>query len=280
MAGRLTNSGGKNSPRTKPIVEKKLCVGNCKKEQPLTSGFYSANVDIFPDGRLHLCRVCVEEYILKKGFNGLLTILRVMDKPFLQELYKEDYKDYIRQINSLPQYRGLTYENSIFENKSNLVTPKSNNTHDEYTGDMNPDNDQKYYSNKWMGEYTKADIDFLETYYIGLDRDFKIVTTNHKDYAKKISKASLHMDKCFQEVISGASGADAKYKAARETFDTLSKSAQFSESQRGQNDVGLGGFGVVFDQVEQNKWVPKHIPLDEDAMDKIINQFATIRESV
>ena len=44
------------------------------------------------------------------------------------------------------------------------------------------------------------------------------------------------MDKAFDEMINGTEGADARYKNAREAFDTLSKSAKFSESTRSVND--------------------------------------------
>ena len=48
-----------------------------------------------------------------------------------------------------------------------------------------------------MGKYTQKDIDYLNKYYAGLERDYKIITENHRDYARKIAKASLQMDKAF-----------------------------------------------------------------------------------
>jgi len=138
----------------------------------------------------------------------------------------------------------------------------------------------KEYSKDWMGHYIQSEIDYLEDYLKGLHNDFKIVTTNHKDYAKKIAKASLHMDKCYEDLLNGVPGADAKYKTSRENFDTMSKSAQFAESGRGQNDVSLGCFGVTFDKVEKKMWIPKHIPIEQDQFDKMISQFDSINESL
>jgi hypothetical protein len=138
----------------------------------------------------------------------------------------------------------------------------------------------KIFNEKWMGNYTKYEIEYLENYLQGLHNDFKIVTTNHKDYAMKIAQASLHMNKCYQDLLDGTGGSDARYKTARENFDTLSKSAQFAESGRGQNDVSLGCFGVTFDKVEKKQWVPKHIPLEQDEFDKMLSQFDSIEESL
>ena len=68
------------------------------------------------------------------------------------------------------------------------------------------------------------------------------MTENHRDYARKIAKASLQMDKTFDDMMNGVDGADKRYENATKAFDTLSKSAKFSESTRSVNDVGASSF--------------------------------------
>ena len=51
------------------------------------------------------------------------------------------------------------------------------------------DTDELIYDDKWMGKYSQKDIDYLNNYYAGLERDYKIITENHRDYARKIAKA-------------------------------------------------------------------------------------------
>lgn len=269
----------------KESLNKVKCLKCGKLKSPNIANFYANNSPLFSSEKLEICKDCIQEFIGEKGSEGykdrVITVLAIMDKPFSEELWLdrgEEWSKYIPQLSSFPQYKGLTFRDSSKTEIIKTITDYQEPNEDDPPASVM--DTQKYYSKKWMGEYTRSDIEYMEEYYLGLDRDFKIVTTNHKDYARKICKASLHMDKCFQDVLSGASGADAKYKSARETFDTLSKSAQFSESQRGQNDVSLGCFGVTFDQVEQRKWIPKHHVLEPDAYDKIIAQFATIKESV
>lgn len=136
------------------------------------------------------------------------------------------------------------------------------------------------YSKEWRGSYTRADIEYLDSYYKDLMRDYKIVTANHKDYAKKIAKASLHMDKCYDDMLHGVNGADAKYKQARESFDSLSKSAKFSESVRSVNDVGLSSFSKIVEKVESHQWIPEHKPIEKDDIDKIIDFMSTLYKSL
>ncbi|MGM1044870.1 MAG: hypothetical protein ACQEXX_01850 [Bacillota bacterium] len=259
-------------------TSKKINCFNCGALRA-ESYFYSNNNPLFNSSKLNVCKKCISDYIGDKDSDDYLDrvymVLGTMNKPFIETLWLSsdcNWNKYIPQISSF--HKDLNFSDSVF-----IESTSENPQYDQLAQQSHSD-ETKLYSVKWMGEYTKADIDHLEEYYTGLDRDFKIVTTNHKDYAKKICKASLHMDKCFQEVLSGVKGADKRYKDAKEVFDTLSKSAQFSESQRGQNDVSLGCFGVTFDQVEQKKWIPKHTNLDPDSYDKILEQFATIRESV
>lgn len=273
----------KKLPIEKDETEKVKCL-KCKKlKVPNVSNFYANTNQLFSSDKFEICKDCIQTFIGEKGTTGYLDrvvlTLALLDKPLVGDLWvsrDEEWSRYIPQASSFQQYQGMKFSDSTIKtiDVNNINTEKSE--HSEFTG-MDT---EKFYNKKWMGEYTSSDIEYMEDYYIGLDRDFKIATTSHKDYARKICKASLHMDRCFQEVLSAAAGADARYKSARETFDTLSKSAQFSESQRGQNDVGLGGYGVTFDQVEQRKWVPKHTPLEQDSYDKMLNQFSTIKESV
>ena len=144
----------------------------------------------------------------------------------------------------------------------------------------NEEPDELIYDDKWMGKYTQKDIDYLNKYYAGLERDYKIITENHRDYARKIAKASLQMDKAFDEMINGVDGADARYKNAREAFDTLSKSAKFSESTRSVNDVGISSFSKVAAMVEAHNWIPEHKPLKKDTIDEMIDYLSTITKSL
>lgn len=252
-----------------------------KTENPLYNEFFPT------------CKDCVyEEYnsMLNNGLNmrqATIKVCELLDRAFINDVF---FSTYEKEKDS-KKFLGLYLKNSVMQQwkrqgiiryKDSIFETITINENKSFQNEMNlqSDYEEKKYSKQWVGEYTKADIEYLDKYLRGLHSDFKIITENHKDYAKKIAKASLHMDKCFQDMLQGVAGADKRYKDARETFDTLSKSAQFSEQTRGQNDVSLGCFGVLFERVEQKKWIPQHTPLEKDDYDKMIEYFSTINKSI
>ena len=267
------------------------CVG-CGKTHPKGDFYvsYSAN---HANGRLFYCK----DFIKKKIYNSenevniekLKNILMQFDIPFLKDTFDSAITNggdvvgnYFRMFNSLPQNRGLTWMNSDFGlDATQTSNEKSINI--ESNEDEVLDNaylNQAIYSKEWRGTYTRADLEYLDNYYNELQKDFKIVTKNHKDYARKIAKASFAMDKAYDDMMGGVNGSDKRYKDLKDTFDSLSKSAQFAEDKRGQNDVSLGCFGVTFDKVEQKQWIPQHTPLEKDDYDLLIEYFSTINKSM
>lgn len=265
-----------NKSQSKKVNIKELtCVmcGNTKRATEFNSSFNP----IHQTGKLPYCKSCLKSMCLdSKGninINKVKDMLKLIDRPFRYEDFKSASEDKNDTIGTYLKNIALNYRNDGW--KDSIFEPQCKS---EFEG--NNSDDKLVYSKKWVGNYSQTDIEYLDNYLKGLHNDFKIITENHKDYAKKIAKASLHMDKCFQEMIEGVSGADKRYKDARETFDTLSKSAQFSENTRGINDVSLGGYGVTFEKVEQKVWIPTHTPIEKDDIDKLIDYFTSINKSI
>ena len=184
---------------------------------------------------------------------------------------------------------GIRYICSVkaIENENNNISTQDtiNSDNDIDYGDDEIEKKEKeeiplVYSEVWMGEYTQSDIDKLDNYYKGLERDHSIVTENHKDYARKIAKASLWCDKCLNDMINGVDGADDKYQTALKSFDSLSKSAKFSESTRSVADIGLNSISRITDLVEAHNWIPKHTPVEKDDIDTLLDLIPkTIKKS-
>ena len=224
---------------------------------------------------------CVNKMIDVNHLESVYSVLKVLDTPFIMDIWNDvcnsgttNYMgDYLRAINFTyrKKYAGMGFDDSIFELSENEEI--SDNVQAAF-------DDTPVWSDDWQGKYTKSDLKYLNDYYNGLQNDFKIITTNHKDYARKIAQASLSQMKAYQHLLQGEEGSDLAYEKATKIFDMLSKSAQFAESQRGANDVALGCFGRVFDAVEKHNWVPEYIPTDEDMYDKLLNQFSNIERSL
>ena len=300
---------------TKKDTKKKFCTA-CHQELPLSHFYMSKSPLHSLDGKVPICKDCALQNSLNEETGEIdevkfKNILRQLDKPYYldnvisaQNQFAKEHgyipedevkyhgvdilKIYYKNINSLRQLSSKSYADSEkdgFVQKNSTVltsTAKSNKTSSTLSKSIQDKEEQEevVYDEKWMGKYTKKDIDYLNNYYAGLERDYKIITENHRDYARKIAKASLQMDKAFDEMINGLDGADARYKNAREAFDTLSKSAKFSESTRSVNDVGISSFSKVAAMVEAHNWIPEHKPLKKDTIDEMIDYLSTITKSL
>lgn len=227
------------------------------------------------------CKDCVEEMIDINNLQTVFDVLKVLDIPFIMDEWnsvcnscnQKYIGNYLKIINfnKRSKYLNLGFEDSIYE------LSEGEDMSDAVEESLN---EIPKWSDEWQGSYTASDLKYLNDYYNGLNNDFKIITTNHKDYARKIAQASLSQMKAYQKLLNGVDGADIAYEKATKLFDMLSKSAQFAESQRGANDVALGCFGRVFDAVEKHNWVPEYVPTDEDMYDKLLKQFSNIERSL
>lgn len=264
------------------------------------------NAMVAPDGRIDLDKT--------------ISLLKQLDRPFYKDVMQQSVNQLIKVHQDIPsgmvRYCGKEIIGIYFKNinmKHNLYMRFSDSEKSGYM--RNPDNETPCFDNEpdffvggelndiilnskatytppkqtqegliydpvWRGDYTPSDIAYLNDYYKGLERDYKLVTENHRDYARKIAKASLQMDLAFNEMLKGVKGAETKYKNAREAFDTLSKSAKFSESTRSVNDVGISSFSKVASIVESHNWIPEHKPIEKDQIDELIDYLSTILKSV
>lgn len=304
----------------KKEVKKKKCPICGHDKSIATGFYKSSSPLFALEGCVPICISCVKDDVVNDdgtvNENKLKTMCQRLDKPFysdeLDSAFLQSKKEhgylsddevakfgkeivgfYFKNINTLRQNKDKSFAdsekdgfihktvNTNNQNKKDKVIQRYKTlTKNDTVLSENEDTDELIYDDKWMGKYSQKDIDYLNSYYSGLERDYKIITENHRDYARKIAKASLQMDKAFDDMINGIDGADAKYKNAREAFDTLSKSAKFSESTRSVNDVGISSFSKVAAMVEAHNWIPEHKPLKKDTIDEMIDYLSTITKSL
>lgn len=103
---------------------RKTC-SRCEKEQVLSNYYNTADKHIFADGKMPLCKNCCGAVYEEHGFEGFQDVMRLINKPIFDDLFKGDYSDYIRIVNSMPQYRVNNYNDStMFEESKSLSTFK------------------------------------------------------------------------------------------------------------------------------------------------------------
>jgi hypothetical protein len=260
---------------TKCGLIKSVTINNFfKTENPLYNEFFPT------------CKDCI--YELYQGYiqNGsdireaTIKICELLDRPYIEDIFFSTYekeKDskkllgvYLKN-SSMQQWKKqgiLRYKDSIFAKNS---SQSMQTIFEDQT---------RIYSEEWNGRYTQTDINYLNQYLTGLHADFKINTTSYKDYAKKICCASLAVNKAYQEMLDGVNGADKKYKDLQATFDTLSKSAQFSENSRSSISAGINSICQVVDKIESKTWIYELEEFEKDAIEHLLDQFNNIQKSL
>lgn len=255
-----------------------------KNKPDSSDSFYRTFSGIYKDaGILPICKTCIDQmyldYCIQTKDNKKLAMYRLCQE--LNIYWSESHWDvsvesksatnkvYIGKLNSLPQYNGLTMKDS-----------------DEYVGEIDEivpivedkRMEKRKYNDEWMGTYSKSEIKYLDEYLDKLKSDFNIVTTNHIDYAKKIAKASLIMDKEYEKIINGE-GSDSSYEKYKRIYDDLCKSAQFAESGRGKTAVG-NGISEIVELVENKQWIFRRDDYEKDDIDLLLAQFSNINKSL
>ena len=270
----------KTLAKSQPKEPKRICQRReCDamgRHQPMTKFYKSRNASI---GYHPFCKDCVNQMVNIDDIQTVYDILQILDTPFIQDVWVETLanvnsnymEEYLNLINNTykTRYENARFKDSVYEETTSIEKDEKGN-------------EIKNWDDEWQGYYSQRELNYLNKYYKDLQNDFKIITTNHKDYARRIAQASLIMNDTYNVMRDNPDDKDAvsAYNTAVSNFDRLSKSAQFAESQRSASDVSLGCFGRVFDAVEKHNFVPKHIPEDKDMFDKIIDQFMNINKSL
>jgi len=143
------------------------------------------------------------------------------------------------------------------------------------------DDDVKYHSSKFNGDFKRKELEYLEDYYSGLEEDFDLTDTNLRDIAKKLAKASLQYDKVQADFANGRCDISV-VKDAMAQFDMLSKSGNFAACKRRPGDTsGLSSWSEIALRLEESGHpCTRKIEWEEDDVDKTINDFRYIVESL
>lgn len=106
--------------------KKKTCQGNCKREL-IETQFYKSNSPLFSDGRVNICKKCLNKMIDNNDINTVYTVLQALDVPFLKnywDIAKEKnpnnpFGKYITMANSgINEFKGTRWKDSSYENNA------------------------------------------------------------------------------------------------------------------------------------------------------------------
>ncbi|ARF70763.1 hypothetical protein B7C51_25160 (plasmid) [Paenibacillus larvae subsp. pulvifaciens] len=252
----------------------KTCI-NCKKEKVAKLNYYESNSKMFLDGKVPICKLCIKKLVDENDIKSVQNMLRQIDKPFIEQVWinatkskNETFGMYLRQINSLPQYRYLTYDDSDGgDNINNL----SNNSLDIYqVYNSNEDVYEKPDKNivkKWGTGYSNKEYYDLEQVWNDMITSNDISTPQHRNQLELYCKLKVLVNRALENN-------DTK------TFATLNK--EFSEIQKNSGfrgidrkssseSAGIRNFSTIYSEVEKDGFIkPPSLDVPQDVVDETI----------
>lgn len=233
--------------RVSKQTKTKQC-NECKKDKVLTS-FYNSNNKLF-DGKSPICKDCIKQMIDYNNIKSIYSVLRTLDVPFDIEHWEkalesksDPFGNYMRMANSLRQFKGRTWEDSVFKRKSEIHSTKdtdmypTTNRSDEYTREL---------IEKW-GDYPLEELELFEKKYQQLRVNYPERTAMHTE------ALLIYVRYRVKEELATQAG---DVKEAKEWGALAQKAAQdakINPSQLSKADLsdGLDSFSQLTRLVEQ-----------------------------
>lgn len=232
---------------------RKTCSNSdCSKGGQSIDNFYSSKNKMFTDGKMPICKSCIKKMIDYDDIKSIHNLMRQLDIPFLIDLWEkceagktDTLGSYIRQLNSLPQYSTMTWDDSVFEysnkSNSNINTSKKRKPYEI-------DEDRRYeLMDKWGLGYGDDELYLFEKKYDSLKNNYPEKTALHTESLLTYIRYRV------KEEMSTARGDVADAQKWGALADKASEKAKINPNQLSKADLsgGLNGFGELSRAVEK-----------------------------
>jgi hypothetical protein len=264
MAG---NGGGGRAKKVKRVVkDKKVCVG-CDRELSLIR-FYATESPLFPDGKSPICKECIQEQIEVEGLEAVQRILRQIDRPFNVSEWnkavtsgKEPFGWYLRSINSLPQYKGRGYSDSVGGSEKPFVNYEDMEESELYG---TPSLDVK---RKWGLGYSNKEYYELENLWTEMMDKNDIQTPQHKKDLSLYCKLTVLVDRALEN------NNTTDFEKLNRQLTEVKKNSGFRpiDKKSGSESAGIRNFSTIFAEIESEGFIePYPIEFNQDIVDRTI----------
>lgn len=227
----------------KRILEKKTCSNQkCQRELALVNFYNTSDVSFFPDGKIPICKDCCYSMFDKDGYEGFMSLMRLINKPVYTEHFKGDYKDYIRFINSMPQYKDKVFTDStLFTEPKGEITEKLTDLSEE--------------------DFKDLEIFFGEGY---KEKDYIYLSFEYDDYCNRYEVDSKALENLIKEIvitqldIRKKRALGEKVDAQQKTLQDLLGSSNLKPVQEtGANAVDQESMGTLIKRFENDRPIPE-----------------------
>lgn len=241
---------------------KKACL-KCNREQAFSNFYSTTDKDYYIDGKLPVCKSCCQKNIEEKGFDGFQTVMRMINKPIYTDLFNGDYFEYIKNLNSLPQYRQVFYNDSDMfqENKSLELTKRAKPK--ELTEDELRDSEDY-----WGLGYTEQDYQFLNNELSEFGAQYDITGKAMENLIREICLTQL-------DIRNKRSNKQDVKNELKTLQDLLGSSNLKPMQESGSQAIDQESFGTLIKKYENERPIPEPSPewADVDGIGKYIRTF-------
>ena len=249
------------------MASKITCI-NCNKEKVSTSFYSNRNPLLAPN--MGLCKECAKSHF--EDLDSLHEILRILNVPFITERWSfvmasektDKMGDYLRQINSLPNWKGMTYKDSDMN-----INGQVSSTEDYLAQtDRGYQENMKFWGNK---KYTVEDFDFLNSIYDDLSQDRKPNSAMMKNAYKNIARTQLQAQKALE------GGNAVEFDKLMKTLSNLMGDANVKPAQTSVENNGIESWGEWVRKIEETRPIlaPTEEFIDVDGIGKYIRKWFT-----
>jgi hypothetical protein len=266
------------SMRKKPAVAKQQQVeekkGNicnnpeCEKAGKVqnVNNFYKTNSSIFE--RYPVCKQCIQKMVDPDDISSVQRILKELNIAYISSVWlkacntspENPFGSYIRQMNSLPQYQGLGWN----DDQVNIGEDE-----EDYVSDFKPTDEMII---KWGRNHAPDDYLILEDFYNSMKDANDINNPQDIFYLKKLSLISLKLDKALEGNRFG------EVKQLGELFSKYMADSKFRAMDKTDADMtgGVKNFSAIYSEIEKDDYIPpwKHYEkiygAKQDIIDKTI----------
>lgn len=239
-----------------------ICTPKTGKEKLLID-FYTSKSILFSDGRVPICKKCLKEKINEFDMDSVKNTLQMIDKPFIAKVWKsaeeaesDTVGNYFRMINSLQQYRDMSWSESDFEGENQTEIYKQRFEDIEQVEELETEAGTIFLTKeialKFGSGFTNREYLEMEKFYRDMSTTHDINTPQLKKQLVYLCKLQIQMDRALEKEDSNA------FKKYNDSYEAILKSSGFRPVDRKSSNEqsGIRSFSAIFEEVEKRGHVP------------------------
>jgi len=251
--------------KNKKQTEKLKCL-NCKKEKNKKTDYYNSKSKLYSElGKAPICKTCLKSMINYEDMNSIYSVLQQLDVMFDIEYWNkaiesknDTFGKYITMTNSLHQFVGTGWKDSVFEKKTTTVEDNFINTNNSVSDEL---------IIKFGRGYTNEQYVQMEKFYDEMIHSRKIDTPEHKKLLIIMCRLQTKIDTALEN------NDITTFEKLHKQYQDLIKNSGFRPIDKTASDVasGIRTFSQIFAEIEKDGFIkPAPINYEQDIVDKSI----------